>query len=125
MANVIVDFEEQNGKIKPFVPARTDLKFTVSSSADGPYWVECMVEAPKALSLAPRGELDKARMMIGIVGKGEKLSKEVRLFASSTTYPEVYNIKLTFLVYDREATVAERLEYTREIECGDADAKVL
>lgn len=125
MATVNIEFDDPAGQLKAFAPHRTELRFTVQSKDGGPYWVECMVETPKVLSLAPQSMLERAKLPVGIVQKGESVKKELRVFSSNTTYPSTYDIKFTFLVYDKDATVAERLEYTRELVCSDPNAKVL
>ncbi len=127
MGTVSIEFAEQPVTIRPFTPDKAEVHFTLSLNSAGPYWVECLVESPRQLSLAPQRELDRARMMIGILNKGESKNKDLRVFSSNATYPDTYNIKFTFLIYDRDGVIAERVDYKHDIVCrvADVNAKVL
>lgn len=117
---ISVDFEVKPERLKAFAHNEAELQFTVSTSDQGVYWVECLIEAPSLISLAPHKSLDKGKMLIGIVGKGEKLEKKIKFFANNGIYPDTYGLKFTFLVYDKDAAITERVTHTKKIECVEA-----
>ena len=118
MAKINVSFSEP-AVFKAFRYNETELQFNVSTQEGDNFWVECIVDMPPLLSLAQDKSMDKAKVLFGIVAKNEPREKRIKLFSFNNIPPDTYNIKLTFFIYDKEATIADRLELNKDIECRE------
>lgn len=112
-------------KIRAFTYNEFDMRLAVGTNDIDPYWAECVYEVPSPLSLAPDKNLTTAKSLIGILQKGITREKRVKIYAGSEVYPSTYTIKVTLYLYDKDGAISERKEYTKEIECSEANAKVL
>ena len=112
-------------KIKPFAFKELDMSLKVDTKEEGRYWLECIFDVPTPLSLAPDKELQNGKVLIGILDKENPREKKVKICAANDVYPDTYKIRATLFVYDSDGAIAERKEYAKELECGEADAKVL
>lgn len=112
-------------RIKPFGYVELDLNLSISTTGSEPYWIEAVYEIPSPLSLAPDKNLSTAKALIGILQPGETREKRVKLYAGSETYPEIYKIKVTLYLYDKDGAISERKEYIKELECAEVSAKAM
>ncbi|MDE1846093.1 MAG: hypothetical protein KGH53_02325 [Candidatus Micrarchaeota archaeon] len=111
-------------RIRPFSYTELELNLSLSTKSAEPYWVEAVYEVPAPLSLAPDKNLSTAKALIGILSSGEQREKRVKVYAGSDTYPEIYKIKVTLFIYDKDGAISERKEYIKELECAEVSAKV-
>jgi len=112
-------------KIKAFTYNEFEMNLAIITDDAEPYWVEALYEVPVPLTLAPDKSLVTAKGLIGILQKGEKREKRVKIYTSSDVYPNIYKIKVTLYIYDKDGAISERKEYTKELECSEENAKVL
>lgn len=125
MPEIEAKLEISPEKIKPFAFKELDLNFTVNTKDEGKYWLECVFDVPAPLSLAPDKSLQTGKVLLGIIDKDIIKEKKVKIFAANDVYPETYKIKATLFVYDSDGAISERKEYLKELECSEADAKIL
>ncbi|MDE1855674.1 MAG: hypothetical protein KGH49_00315 [Candidatus Micrarchaeota archaeon] len=112
-------------KIKAFTINELELNIAVGTADTEPYWVECVYEVPMPLSLAPDKSLLTAKSLVGIISVEAQKEKRVKIYSRNDVYPSVYTIKATLFVYDKDGAIAERKEYTKELECGETNAQIL
>ena len=112
-------------KIKAFTINELELKMQVGTDSTEPHWVECVYEVPMPLSLAPDKSLLTAKSLIGIIGAQMPKEKRVKIYSKNDVYPSTYTIKATLFIYDKDGAIAERKEYTTELECGETNAQIL
>lgn len=98
---------------------RNEVEMEVFAKNDGaePFWVECDLSIPEAVSLAPDRMLSKGRMRIGIVLPREKISKRIKIYGGPSSYPDTYALRLTFFGYGKDGTIAERAEIRADLRC--------
>ena len=98
---------------------RNEVEMDVSVKNDGfePRWVECDVQIPEAVSLAPDRLLSRGRIRIGIVLPRERLEKKVKIFGGASSYPDTYVLRLTFFGYGKDGSIAERAEIKADLRC--------
>lgn len=125
MPEISVELSSLPERIRPFTYNELEVRLSIATDAAEPYWAECVYEVPPPLSLAPDKSLVMAKSLVGILQKGEKREKRVKVYASNDVYPNTYPLKVTLYLYDKDGAISERKEYTKEIECGEANAKVL
>ena len=125
MAEINATFEVTPEKIKAFTFNELNLDVSISTTDSEKYWLEAVFEVPYPLSLAPDKNLTAGKILLGILDKDSKKGKKVKIFAANDVYPNTYKVKMTLFIYDKEGVIAERKEYSKELECGEAGAKVL
>jgi hypothetical protein len=125
MPEITVTLSLSPEKIRAFTYNELEMKLSAITTDSELYWIECIYDVPAPLSLAPDKSLITAKSLIGILQKGELREKRVKIYASNDVYPNTYLLKVTLYLYDKDGAISERKEYTKEIECSEANAKVL
>lgn len=111
-------------KIKAFTYNEIELNLAISTKDQEPYWLEAVYEVPAPLSLAPDKSLLTAKTLIGILEKEETRQKRAKIYAGNDAYPEIYKLKVTLYIYDKDGAISERKEYVKEVECADMVPKI-
>ena len=125
MPEISAVLEVSPDSIKAFRSNELDMHLSFTMAEDEHYWLECVLEVPPPLSLAPDKSLLNGKLLIGILEKDAPKEKRLKIFSSNDVYPNTYKIKVTLYVYDKDGAISERKEYFKELECGDENAKVL
>ncbi|MDE1825206.1 MAG: hypothetical protein KGH61_00785 [Candidatus Micrarchaeota archaeon] len=120
MPEITVQMVSSAEKIRAFTYNEIELNLKIAIAEQDPYWVEAVYEVPAPLSLAPDKSLPTGKGLIGILQKDSAKEKRVKIFAGSEVYPSTYKVKVTLYVYDKDGAIAERKEYSKELECIEA-----
>ena len=98
---------------------RNEVEMEVSVRNDGkePLWVECDLQTPEAISLAPDRMLSHGRMRIGISLPNETLNKKIRIYGGASSYPDTYVLRLILFGYGKDGVIAERSEIKADLRC--------
>ena len=101
---------------------RNEVEMEISVRNDGsePCWVECDLQIPEAISLAPDRLLSRGRIRVGIVLPREKLEKKAKVYGGASSYPDTYTLRLTFFCYGKDGTISERSEVRADLRCERA-----
>jgi hypothetical protein len=125
MANITTNITITPERLKPNMFTEADIHLSVGSKDSNLYWVECIVEVPHPLSLAPDKTLFIGKLLIGILGQGNTREKRIKFYGNSSVTSNVYQIKLTFYLYGEDGVIEDRKEIYKSVECGEINAKIL
>ena len=104
-------------RMAAYVRSEIEMEVVVRNEGTEPRWVECDVQIPEAVSLAPDRLLSRGRIRIGIVLPRERLEKKVKIFGGASSYPDTYVLRLTFFGYGKDGSIAERAEIKADLRC--------
>ncbi|MEM2909352.1 MAG: hypothetical protein QXT05_02925 [Candidatus Bilamarchaeaceae archaeon] len=82
-----------------------------------PFWCEVDVRVPDGISLSSHNELKKGRIRMGILSKKEFVEKSVKIYGSTYTMPQVYQIEATLYAFNKDGVIDGRLEKKIELRC--------
>ena len=93
------------------------METTVMNKGSEPYWIECDVELPDAVSLAPDSKVSKGRSRLGIVHPNGVLNRSIKIYGGPGSYADTYTVRLTFYGYDSKGVIALRTERRASLRC--------
>ena len=125
MPEINADLTLNLERIKAFTSNEFELTLKASTTSAEPCWVEAVFEVPPPLTLAPDKPLTTGKSLVGIVSAGKAKEKKIKIYSGNDVYPDTYKIKATLYAYDADGAIAERKDFYRELECGEANAQVL
>lgn len=93
------------------------LRLGISADTEKEHWCECDIVVNQPLSLAPDKPLNLGRTRVGILKKGRKVEKVIKLYMSPHLAPRDALVSITSYLYDEEGTIAERFDTSHTIKC--------
>jgi len=104
-------------RLTAFIQSHVEMEVTIINNTKEIYWLECDVNLPDAISLAPDRKLSKGRSRIGIVGPKGRATKRIKIYGGASSYPDMYKIKITAYGFDQQGTIQVRSNKNVKLRC--------
>ena len=104
-------------RLTAFSQNHVEMEVAVVNNTNEIYWLECDVELPDAISLAPDRKLSKGRSRIGIVGPKGRVTKRVKIYGGASSYPDIYKVNLTAYGFDQQGVIQTRNNRKVKLRC--------
>ncbi|MFA5411889.1 MAG: hypothetical protein WC350_00900 [Candidatus Micrarchaeia archaeon] len=94
-----------------------DLVIKIDSTRDRPMWYEAEVKLPPSLSLSQTQLQNSGRFRLGILEPRGYVQKEIKVYASHNTMPQLYKCDVALFAYDEKANLKDRTDTYVQLRC--------
>ncbi len=106
--------------LKAFVRNEASVSLSFSNGDDAIYWCECEVKVAAPLTLAHDRDLKSGMTKVGILKPNGSAEKRIKVYTSSNSFPDTYEVSVTAFLYDETGSIAKRIDHKFGIECSES-----
>ncbi len=106
--------------LKAFVRNEASVSIAFSNESESTYWCECEVKVASPLTLAHDRDLNSGMTRVGILKPKGSMEKKIKVYTSSNSFPDTYDVSVTAFLYDDTGSIAQRIDHKFGIECAES-----
>ena len=109
--------------LKAFMRNEASVSLSFRNDGDSIYWCECEVRVAPPLTLAHDRDLKNGLTKVGMLRPNGTAEKKIKVYTSSNSFPDTYEVGVTAFLYDETGSIAQRVEHKFGIECAESSTQ--